>query len=141
MSIDLSNEESFNYLVTIKCNHTRFISIEDIDVTYNEVLSKLKHYELSDVSAYELDSNMKFHKHFIVTVYKKPPYFKLFTKLGWQIHFQEFPTEDSDNVREYLRKVNQSTIELHNLEQKSRQHYSTRRKNIDRRAGGRKTQA
>lgn len=122
----LSTERSFNYLVTIKCNHTKYISIEDIDETYNEVLSKLKNYELSDIVAYELDSNMKFHKHFIVTVYEKPPYYKIFTKLGWQIHFKEFPTSDAQNVRKYLQKVNQSSININKLNQQSMKHYGSR---------------
>lgn len=124
----LSTERSFHFLVTIKCNHTRYISIEQLDEIYNEVLTKLVHYELSDIVAYELDSNYKFHKHFIVTVYNKPPYYKLFTKNGWQIHFKEFPIEDSPNVRKYLEKVNQSTINIQKLSQQSRDHYSTRRK-------------
>lgn len=118
---------SFHYMVTIKCNHSRFVSVEELDTAYKEVLSKLKYYELSDFKAYELDSLYKLHMHFLVTVYNKAPYYKRFTKQGWTVHFQEYPESDSEGVHRYLEKVSQKTENICRIEQKSKKHFRSQK--------------
>lgn len=126
---DHSNNDSgsikkYHYLVTIKNNASRYTSIEDLDKTYSETISKIKSYELSDNKAYELDSKGKLHMHFIITIPYKQVYYKRFTKLGWTVNFKPFPFEDYPNVITYLNKVPQTKKNINKLVSSSKKKWS-----------------
>ncbi len=100
--------KTYYYLVTIKCNKSKYTSLEDIQETYDEVLAKLvkykNGYETSDHECIEFDSLGRLHKHFIVVTHKKQVYYKQFTKLGWTVNFKPFPLCDYNNVVTYIHK-------------------------------------
>lgn len=106
---------TYFYLITIKCNHMQYTSRDKISLMYRSFLRKLRTYELSDTSAWELDSANRWHYHFIVCVGRQP-YYPKFQINGWTIHFQSFHINDYFNVVNYLKKINQHPAHLDNLD-------------------------
>lgn len=95
------------YIVTIRNNHKQFLSLEDLNVKYQHIISKLSKYgsEWSDNVGYELTKGNVLHLHTYV-VCQKAPWYK--SDDGWNIQFKEFPVEDVGNVIDYITKWDQS---------------------------------
>lgn len=106
---------TFLYLCTVKCNHMQYTSRHKISLMYRSLLRKLRTYELSDNNAWELDSDNRWHYHFILAL-RREPYYKRLQVDGWTIHFQSFPLIDYPNVVNYLKKINQHPAHLDNLD-------------------------
>lgn len=113
--VPVERSGTYLFLCTIKCNHMRYTSRDVISLTYRSLLRKIRNYELSDNNAWELDSDNRWHFHFIIAL-PRAPYFKRLQKEGWTIHFQSFPLDDYPKIINYLKKINQHPAHLDNLD-------------------------
>lgn len=106
---------TFLYLMTIKCNHMEYTSREKISLVYSRLLRQLKSYELSDNRAWELDTDSRWHLHFIIAL-PREPFYKRLQVTGYSVHFRRFHIDDYPNVVAYLKKVNQNPIHLDQMD-------------------------
>lgn len=113
--VPVERSGTFLYLCTVKCNHKEYTTRDAITMVYRNLLRKLRNYELSDNNAWELDSDNRWHYHFIIAL-RREPFFKRFQVHGWTIHFQSFQLADYFNVVNYLKKINQHPAHLDNLD-------------------------
>lgn len=95
------------YLVTIRQNRKRFISIDDLNIKYQHIIGKLAKYgcEWSDNIGYELTKGKVLHMHTYVSC-QKAPWYK--SDDGWNIQLKEFPVSDVGNIIGYIKKWDQS---------------------------------
>lgn len=107
------------YLVTIKCVRYAYTPRSEIEDLYNIVRQRLPpRTDVSDVKAWELDKLNRWHYHFIVFC-EKEPFFRLFRRKYFTVHFQRFPFEDYHKVRNYLTKIDQNSFYLDQLDVES----------------------
>lgn len=109
------------YLVTIRAGALRYIPREDIEEIYNN-LKKLKGYEWSDITGYELDKDGRWHFHTYCKG-EKIPYLKGFSKNSLYVHFQENAHSDQNKIIKYITKEPQNRYELDAKDWESRAHY------------------
>lgn len=95
------------YLITIKGHAYRHYTKDELDREWELVRKRMTGAEWSDCRAYESDSRGRMHLHVYCKVGRKP-FFPRFQKVGWSVHFQEFPVEDIDRVYDYLNKHKQT---------------------------------
>lgn len=94
-------------LVTIRLNHKRFISMDELYEKYLHIKSKLTKYgsDWSDNIGYELTKGNVLHLHTYVVCCNKPWYK---SDNGWNIQFKEFPLEDIKIIIDYINKQPQT---------------------------------
>lgn len=111
------------YLVTIRAGALRYISREEIDEVFNNMVSKLKGYEWSQAKGYELDKDGRWHFH---TYCHGPrvPYLKGFSKNSLYVHFQENAHSQVDKVIRYVLKEDQSQFALDEKDWESQAKYN-----------------
>lgn len=105
---------TYFYLVTLKCNHKQYTSRDEINVVYTRLLRKLGMEDVPD-KAFELDSDRRWHFHFIVAL-EREPYYKGLQTPNWTTHFKMFPVEDYLQVLNYIRKIDQNKNYLDQLD-------------------------
>lgn len=91
-------------MVTIKCNHHCYTSLEDIVGEYYKLVKKIDFADWHTNYAIELDKLGRLHLHGLFTRTKRinPASYR---KLGWTIYFN--PVNDYNRARDYINKEGQ----------------------------------
>ncbi len=105
------------YFVTLKRLAMEFTSIYELHKMYNLKFSKCTTLSY----AIELDSLNRLHSHAII-ILDKTPYYKLYRKHGWSIHFCPLKLEDLSRTDIYIHK-NQHPTYVNEMEWFSRSNY------------------
>lgn len=114
-------KEHLAYMVTIKCNHMAYTSMERLNEIYYWLVRKIKGAEWHTNYALELDKHYRLHIHGLFTRPTKvnPASYRI---PGYTVHFQL--VDSYEKARAYINKERQNDYEKEMRDLDSYYHYN-----------------